>query len=795
MRLLPRSLSLPSGLTLCLLASALFHTAWLSRPWGTAAQALWYADLSYLAVIYLSTALAFGAYRSVSRASGTDRSKTGRRAAGTLAAALLALSAGESIWVYFEVFTDVSPAVSSADLCYYLFYVLLGLTLLRQAGLKMRSANTLGLLLDSTIIVGTIGLYAWFLFLAGPALDPATPLLVRAVTVSYPALDLGLLVLILLALRGRRLTASPALFAAGLLTYIVADLTYTFLSSRGTYLPGSPVDGLWTWGTALAAIGGSLYRPPQGQAQHEDRLPPARLQQFLTALPYLAVLASCGLLLYGLYHPSESSIGVGWGTVLLLGLAMLRQALTFRENARLTRALMASGEQLARSQGQLTHQAFHDVLTNLPNRALLRDRLEQALALATRHQHHLAVLCIDLDGFKLANDRLGHAAGDALLIQAALRMKDALREGDTLARVGGDEFTVVLTNMENTQNADQIASRLLYAFSRPFQLGHEEARVTASIGMSLYARLGETAEQLQRQADLALYRAKASGKSRVVTFTPDLATAVHARERLKQELMLALQRQELELYYQPQFRGRRLIGVEALLRWHSAALGPVPPDQFISVAEDTGLIFPIGRWVLEQACGQAAAWRAGGLPLRMAVNISPRQFAHPGFVAEVAAVLRGAGLPSRLLELELTERLVVQDLQAAADKIRQVQGLGVNVALDDFGTGQSSLSHLMMLPVNALKIDRHFVANAEHSESGQGVIRAITAIAHALKLQVVAEGVETETQQALVGSLGCEVVQGYLFGRPMSAGQFEEWLALARSSHWPEPSGHDDPDR
>jgi len=735
--------------------------------WGLSTQVLWYADLSYLAVIYSSLFLSLQTF--------SQAAKKQRSTAGFLAGALLALSLGESIWVYFDLFTKTSPDASVADLCYYVFYALLGVTLLRQANWSICSGKTVGTLLDSVIIVGVIGLYVWRLFLAQIVLDSTQPLLTRLACFSYPLLDLGLLVLMLLVLGGKRMTPFLALFSAGIALYIDADLSYAFLNSRHAYVSGNWIDMLWTLGTVALAIGGAL---PLSSDLHKSQGQwdlPVWFRRGLAALPYLAGLACATLLILCVQRPSLATPGVVWGTVLLFGLVMLRQALALRENVLLTQALLASTEHLEQSRVLLTHQAFHDVLTGLPNRALLHDRLKQALT--SRQPQHLSVLCIDLDGFKLVNDRLGHAAGDALLIEASRRMKESLREGDTLARMGGDEFTVILCGLDEPQNAELVAGRLLRSLERPFDLGTEQAHVTASIGICAATSDEGDADLLQRQADLALYQAKAEGKNCIRTFTDALAHSSRVQERVRQELEDALERGEFELQYQPQFRAQQVVGMEALLRWKSAALGSVAPDQFIPLAEDSGLIIPISHWVLDQACRQAAIWNAEGVPLRVAVNISPLQFAQPEFLAQVTACLTRHQLPGRLLELELTERLVVQDLQRATSTIRAFQQLGISVALDDFGSGQSSLSQLMTLPISCVKIDRQFVLNAEQNPNGHGVIQAITTMAQAMNLEVVAEGIETEAQRVMVSSLGCDVVQGYLLGRPMPIEQLNLWLS------------------
>ena len=718
---------------------------------GTPAQAIWYADLTYLLVIYSSRGLSIQAL--IGAAPGR------RRRAALLCAALLATTLGESIFVYFELFSTSPPDISLADVCYDLFYTLLGLTLLPSAS-SWRLSKTFELLVGSVISVVVVGAYAWALFLADIALDQSTPVAVRIVTLSYPLLDLGLLTLVLLTLRSQYLSAAAACFAGGLGLYIVADLSYAFLSSRGAYVPGQWIDAAWTIGTAALAYGGwSLRRP--GKFLERLKAPGGALfQRWLSALPYAAVLAACGLLIYQTAHPTPASLGVAWSSIVLFGLVMLRQALTFRDNLKLTR------------------QAFHDPLTGLPNRAFFLKELEQHLLLArhTTPLPPLSLLFVNLNGFKLANDRFGHAAGDQVLRQAAQRMTRALQDGDTLARIGGDEFTILLSSAEHPEDARAVAAEIIRLLAEPFRVGQDYLRVTASIGLSHLKSGAETADSLQSQADLALYHAKANGKNTLCVFTPELTLALHARENLQRALHTALEHQEFELVYQPQLRGPELIGAEALLRWNSASLGAVAPGAFIPVAEDCGLILPIGQWVLESACRQAAAWHAAGRSLRVAVNVSPRQFAQSDFVLQVSQLLRRNALPGRLLEIELTERLVIHDFQDARVKIRALLELGVQVSLNDFGMGQSSLSQLMHLPVSGIKIDRAFVVGAEHNEGGRQIIEAIAAVARAMHLKVVAEGIETASQLAMVSALGCGAAQGFLLGRPMSPEQLEHWM-------------------
>jgi diguanylate cyclase (GGDEF)-like protein len=421
---------------------------------------------------------------------------------------------------------------------------------------------------------------------------------------------------------------------------------------------------------------------------------------------------------------------------------------------------------------RLTHQAHHDALTGLPNRLLLEDRLGQSLAQAKRNQQQVALLFIDLDGFKGVNDTLGHAAGDALLKQVSARLADAVRASDTLARMGGDEFAVVLQEVRDTPSAMRVAEKLLEALRAPLRLEGRDLRVSASIGLAFYPEDGLDADTLLRHADVAMYRAKASGRNTCCCFTPELQDQMEARLDLERRLDQALADGEFVLHYQPQFRGGALGGFEALIRWNHPTLGLVPPARFIPAAEESGLILPLGRWALDEACRQMVAWRqAGAGDLVMAVNVSAVQFEDPSWVDTVAETLQRHGLPPHCLELELTESLVMDPGSEAGQRLARLKEMGVGLAIDDFGTGYSSLSYLHRLPIGTLKIDQSFVREFEPgAEDRSGpILQAIVALARNLGLSVVAEGVETETQRAFLQDLGCDGLQGHYLGQPAPA--------------------------
>jgi diguanylate cyclase (GGDEF)-like protein/PAS domain S-box-containing protein len=438
-------------------------------------------------------------------------------------------------------------------------------------------------------------------------------------------------------------------------------------------------------------------------------------------------------------------------------------------------------------------QARIDALTGLPNRLALEDRLTQAILEAGQRGSELALLWVDLDGFKTVNDTLGHAVGDGLLQAITDRMLISIGSGDTLARIGGDEFALVHSLAKGPEDAARLAERLLESFRAPIEIQGRELFVTGSIGIALYPQDGLDTLSLQRHADLAMYRAKAAGKNTFELFTPALTAVALERLELEHALRRALENAQtigpihdpsqtlgLELHYQPQvdLKGQ-VVAVEALLRWNHPQLGPIPPVRFIPVAEDCGLIVALGEWVLSSACHQVMRWRVQGLTcVPVAVNVSPIQFSRSDFVQTVQRVLHTSGLEASFLELELTEGIVMQDLEATSHKLFALREMGVSVSIDDFGTGYSSLKYLQRLPIDCLKIDRSFVLEIDHEFGSQSLVRTIILLARELGLKVVAEGVETDAQFDIVRALECDRVQGYLFARPVSALNLEPFLRL-----------------
>jgi len=435
------------------------------------------------------------------------------------------------------------------------------------------------------------------------------------------------------------------------------------------------------------------------------------------------------------------------------------------------------------AEDRILYQANYDQLTNLPNRNLFMDRLHQSLQRVQREGTLLALLFIDLDRFKNINDSLGHTAGDKLLVEISRVMKNTIRESDTIARFGGDEFAIILSPIYGPKNASRVATALLESLSHPIDIDGYEAIVGASIGISMYPADGSVEEELVKNADTAMYRAKESGRNNYQFFTEEMQQAAKDRLVMEIDLRQAIERQELRLVFQPQINleSEQLSGAEVLVRWQSRSKGLVSPSEFIYLAEDTGLIVPIGEWVLRHACLQYKRWlNAGVAPPYLAINVSGRQFKMDGFSQSVYNILQETDLSTENVELELTESFLMDDQEFAINTLKELKEMGFQLSIDDFGTGYSSLSYLKKFPIDRLKIDRSFVQDLEHNEEDYAIVRAIIDLAHTLNITVIAEGVEEEGQKKLLQQLNCDIIQGYLYSRPLDGAAFTLYLQQQR---------------
>ena len=435
--------------------------------------------------------------------------------------------------------------------------------------------------------------------------------------------------------------------------------------------------------------------------------------------------------------------------------------------------------QSKQTQEKLNHLAYHDALTDLPNQVLFKDRLKQAIAMSRRNDQMQAVLLLNLDRFKTINDSLGYTAGDRLLQSVAQRLTSCVRESDTVARFGGDEFAILLTHISRAQDAANAARAIKEALDQAFLFDDQEVFISSSIGIAVYPPDGRDTAGLLKNAGAALDRAKVQGGNNYQFYTAGGTTRALKQLVLESNLRGGLERGEFVVHYQPQVdtRSFQLVGMEALVRWQHPSLGLLYPGEFISLAEDSGTIIQLGDWILRASCAQSMAWQDKGLaPMRLSVNFSARQFQQPMFISSVSEILKETNLDPRWLELELTESSVMKDPEQAIEKLHDLKLMGIRVAIDDFGTGYSSLNYLKRFPIDTLKIDKSFVSDICKDPHDTAIVRAIITLGHALDLTVVAEGVETQEQLQYLSSLNCDVVQGFLFSKSLTASAFEELL-------------------
>jgi diguanylate cyclase (GGDEF)-like protein len=441
--------------------------------------------------------------------------------------------------------------------------------------------------------------------------------------------------------------------------------------------------------------------------------------------------------------------------------------------------LRRTNDELSEALGTIQKMATHDTLTSLPNRALFNESLVHAIARAARHDTGLALFFLDLDRFKVVNDTLGHGVGDRVLQEAARRLAGSVRASDLVARLGGDEFVLLIEDYRQPSDLSELAAKVLAAFSASIVVDNQELGVSASIGICTYPADGADAQALLSNADIAMYRAKERGRNRFCFYSADLNTLSQERLSLEAGLRHALVRDELEMFYQPKidFATGRVTGVEALIRWRHPQMGLLLPDKFIPLAEEIGVIVPIGYWTLRRVCERARRWQELGMALPIAVNLSASQFHEPELVRELAAILKSTGVAPHFLEIEITESMVMRDPDRATRVMEELRAMGVHIAIDDFGTGHSSLGYLKRFPIDRLKVDRSFVRDLPHNGDDVAITRAVIALAHSLKMTVVAEGVEHQDQFDLLRNEGCDEFQGYYCARPLEEDGLMRFLA------------------
>ncbi len=693
-----------------------------------------------------------------------------------LAAANLFFVFGDAVALIYDFLGREAPFPSWGDALYlsgYPFLVASVLGIVHAAGRSGSRENRA----DAAIVsVGGLAL-TWHLLMGSYAHDRSLSAFGRIVTMAYPVMDLGVLFILINSLVfGRARRTSEKLIAAGMLAMVVADFVYDIQILHGTYEVGAPVDAGWL--ICYVLLGAAALHPSMATVQPPE---PERLHR----RRWMPVVAAAGfvspviLLLAGLLHQAVDVRVLASTSILLFALVVLRVSWLFTRLASQTRQVQEHADSLQVAlatqralEADLRHQAFHDSLTGLANRELLRDRVEHALASSRRSSGTVALIFCDLDGFKTINDSLGHQRGDELLIAASKRLLSVVRAGDTVARLGGDEFAILMDDIEDPALATVLAERVVSVLAEPIELGGKAISISVSAGIT-YADGGQSHELLLSEADSAMYAAKSTGRNCFRVFQTEMRSRAVKRLELTNSLHAALDRSEFFLEYQPQFslHDGRLQGFEALARWRHPSRGLVPPSEFIPLAEETGLIVPLGRWILEEACTAAATWPVREeMPLTVAVNISGRQLEYSGLVDDVRTALAFSGISSAQLVLEVTESILMVNPAKTAAVLQTLKDMGISLAIDDFGTGYSSLSHLRQFPVDELKIDRSFVVPlSDPTSEVTAFVKTIIRLAHDLKLSTVAEGIEDCQQSDTLTALGCDSAQGFFLSRPLDA--------------------------
>jgi diguanylate cyclase (GGDEF)-like protein len=697
---------------------------------------------------------------------------------------LCSIGADVVLTVYSSL--GIEPATPSiADGLYLAAYPFLFCAVVRlghrAAGLVSRERWT-----DAAIV--TLGVLAltWQVLMGSYAHDNTLSTAGKLTLMLYPIMDIGVLFVVVssLAFAGVRGTA-PKIIGLAMAVLLAGDVAYDLLALHGAYTPGSLVDATWLINYVL--IGVAALHPSMATARAHGPQPPRSRLSWMPILALAAFAAPTLLLVTSLTGGHADVPVLAVLSLVLAGLVTARMSWMFGSMSTQARQLIARTESLQQAlverdtlAADLRHQAFHDSLTGLANRALLHDRVEHALARSARELDMIALILIDLDGFKNVNDSLGHRAGDSLLVTVASRISAMVRPSDTVARLGGDEFAVLMESVVDQADAIAVANRVVAALREPCDVGEHSIALSASAGIT-FGTAKKSTEQLLSESDAAMYEAKARGKNRHEVFEPWMRSRVVERLQLTGAFTGAIEREEFYLDFQPIFAldVGRLTGFEALLRWRHPVLGLVAPLRFIPLAEEAGFIVPLGRWVLNAACRTATAWSGTTVDgPAVAVNVSARQLQDATFVADVRDALASSGLPGERLILEITESTLVGDLQLTINVLEQVKLMGISIAIDDFGTGYSSLSHLRKFPFDILKIDKSFIDHLDGAHTqGDAFVEAIVRLARELHVAAVAEGIEARSQQDALAAMGCDSGQGFLLSRPLDT---ERAAELAR---------------
>jgi diguanylate cyclase (GGDEF)-like protein len=699
---------------------------------------------------------------------------------------------GDVSWGIIELGLKQAPFPSIADLFYLIYYPLILAGVLCLPRNRADRRENLRRTLDISIILLASTLGLWY-FLIGPLVQSnlGEPLFNQIILLAYSVGDvvlLGALLDIIFSRYGENIDLKLIYLSASLVIAIISDCIYSYQTLQGTYVSGGLLDIGWIIGSLLIGLTAILFivsnKRKEDPAQFsQSKVLIRKLQTFLPFLSYILLVGVYILLVLARPNPKAMSfqtMSIFVGGV--IGLVLIRQVITLSENIRLNTQLSKTNNELQIEIGkrdkveeQLFYDNLHDELTGLANRTLFKDRLDQMIAYARRYAiYSCAILFIDLDRFKVINDSLGHLIGDQILVQVAQRLSDCLRSGDTVARFGGDEFEVLLNKTDDTSSVLIAVNKIIEALHAPFELEGHDLYITASIGIVPNLVGYQTAEEILQDADIAMYAAKSLGKDRFEIFNVNMRVEANSRLLVENDIRRGLENQEFQLYYQPivDLKTDHLMGFEALIRWLHNERGLLQPGEFLDIAEESGLIVPIGDWVLKKACRQLKSWQQKYPELQglsVSVNISSRQFSQPNFDKQVVEALNASGLKAEDLKLEITEKVLINNFSAARRVFSVLQELGVQIQLDDFGTGYSAMAYLQHFPIDALKIDRSFIHEIDKDYKSSELVRAIVAMAHALGIHIIAEGIETDHELYELKGLFCDYGQGFLISRPMDS--------------------------
>jgi diguanylate cyclase (GGDEF)-like protein len=737
---------------------------------------------------------------------------------GFLALAQLSFTFGDAAWTFIEIRLGLNPFPSLADVFYLMFYPLFLIGILYFPTRHSAQMNYSKLLLDLSIILvaGTVGY--WNIYL-GPiaASNTGQPFLNQAISLAYPVGDLILIfaVIKLIFMQSEGEDRLPLFFLMmGAVVMVLTDSIYGYQSLSRQYASGNLLDFGWITSYFMIGLAGlwQALRVPESAGIPSQSVGGSairsRLSAWLANLPYIWILIACTILILEYIRRINFDLFTMIGIITIIGLVFVRQVLTLRENkdqfGQLSEALDQVKQRTAelrranqelrwevhermRIEKQMAYDSLHDGLTGLPNRTLFMDRLKHAVDYTKRHNEFtFSVVFLDIDHFKEVNEGMGHPIGDQVLVEVAQRMVACLRTCDTVARLAGDEYIILLEDTHGPQDVLQVAERIQASLKEPLALDGRLIGVSFSFGLVADGNCYDQAEDIIRDADIALYQAKTAGKAPFAVFTPQMRDQAAWRLKMKADLHKAITFGEFFLNYQPIFvlSTNRILGFEALLRWQHPQDGVINPLDFIPLAEETGHIRSIGLWVLHQACRQIGEWQVmfpQSPPLTMSVNVSSVQLNQPDFVDQIQEVLQKTGVDGRSLILEITEGIFLNRSDSMTEKFKAINAMGVQFQIDDFGTGYSSLSYLKDFPVSTIKIDRSFIQNIDDDATGD-IVRAIINMAHNLRQSAIAEGIETEAQLEYLQQAYCEAGQGYLLSRPQSVEEIEKLLRIRYDS-------------